>query len=105
MKIVTAENQSPTQFNDIVQKAKNVANSWSMRSVTLIGKVLVVNTLISSLFVYHMLTLPMMMRMQVANIESIIKNYLWNSKHPKIPMHILQKDKNDGGLRLVNIVA
>ena len=29
VKIVNTENQSLTQFNDIIQKAKNVAKSWS----------------------------------------------------------------------------
>ena len=44
-------------FNKIVTKLDNVIGSWSTRSSSLSGKILIVNTLISSLFVYSMTTM------------------------------------------------
>ena len=38
-------------FDPLVEKTKIILNSWKSRNLTLIGKILVLNTLIASLFV------------------------------------------------------
>ena len=41
-------------------EVQNVVNLWQHRSLTILGRVLVINTLISSLFVYKISVLPNM---------------------------------------------
>ena len=44
-------------YNNTLSKTKSILNGWKNRGLSLIGKVTIINTLISSLFVYKMLVL------------------------------------------------
>ena len=93
-------------FNKIVTKLDNVIGSWSTRSSSLSGKVLIVNTLISSLFVYSMTMMLDLAQAQLSKIDQKIHMYLWNNKKcGRINMKTLKLRKEDGGLRLVNLKA
>ena len=35
--------------------------------------------------------------------QKLIKTYIWDDKKARIPLHILQGSKEDGGLGLINI--
>ena len=92
-----------SNFEDILLRVDNVCNDWGNRTLTLVGKVLVVNTLISSLFVYKM---SVMMNLSVAEIQVVetkIRKFIWGGKKDKIPIKILQLCHKDGGLKLVNL--
>ena len=52
-----SEFQDNSNFNETIEKLKMIINQWVHRNATLMGKVLLVNTLMSSLFVYKMATL------------------------------------------------
>ena len=45
-------------FNQIVNKMETISNIWFYRSLTLVGKIQIVNTLMASLFVYKFQVLP-----------------------------------------------
>ena len=93
-------------FKKIVTKLDNVIGSWSTRSSSLSGKVLIVNTLISSLFVYSMTMMLDLAQAQLSKIDQKIHMYLWNNKkRGRINMKTLKLRKEDGGLRLVNLKA
>ena len=82
--------QSSMDYEDIIRKMKTIAEQWILRSLTLMGKVLVINTLMASLFVYKMTVLPDLTSAQINAIHKIIINFLWNGAKPKIPLEILQ---------------
>ena len=67
------------------------------------GKVLIVNTLVASLFVHKMMVLPGISEEHVKQIENLIEEFLWNKHKPKIPLWQLQLNKLQGGLNLVNL--
>ena len=67
------------------------------------GRILVVNTLIESLFVYKMQVLEPMSQNILSSIEKAIWQYVWAGKRAKIAYHSLQACKEHGGLRLVNL--
>lgn len=92
-------------YGPTAEKMTDVIDRWSVRKVTLFGKVILVNSLIASLYVYKMQVLPNMENSQIKAIERTISAFIWNEKRPKISMSILQKDKTQGGLRLVNFTA
>ena len=92
------------QYEAVIEKARSVLLSWSSRQTTVIGKVLVVNTLIASMFVYVMQTLPTPNMSFFDTFLGMIHKYLWQgSKLAKIPMGLLQSKKKWGGLQLVDI--
>ena len=90
-------------YNSIIGKMNKILKDWYNRSLTLLGKIQVVNTLIGSLFVYKMNVMLNLSRSQISDIEKLIRDFLWRGKTDKIPLKILQMDKSQGGQRLVSL--
>ena len=90
-------------YSRIVKKAINVLNKWRRQKLSLLGKISIVNTLVSLLFTYAMSVLPNIPEKVVKIIEKEVSNYLWNGSKPKIPMYVLQMEKSDGGYGLINL--
>ena len=87
------------------QKVETIINKWSTRNSSLIGKVQVVNSLVTSLFVYKMMVLPRMTDSLLNSIKSKIVSFLWNGAKPKISYDLLISDKRKGGLSLCDLIA
>ena len=99
------ELQISKNFEPLITKSQGILNQWSNRSLSLIGKINVINVLIGSLFVYKMLVLPNLTNKMVKKIQQIFTDFIWNFRRPKIALKILQARKTEGGLGLVNITA
>ena len=89
-------------YVSLVDKAKAILTRWKNRNISIIGKVLIVNILIGSLFVYKMSVLPTISECYVTQLNKIINDFLWNGKRAKIALTTLQMEKHNGGLGLVN---
>ena len=90
-------------FNKVIEKMETVSKIWYYRQLTLTGKVLIINTLISSLLVYKMQVLHNITSEQMSKMDEIITDFLWKDKRPKLSLKILRKDKSLGGLGLVDM--
>ena len=90
-------------YDKLIQKIECVAESWYYRNLTWIGKILVVNALMNSMFVYRMQILPMLRPHQCQKVDEIILKFLWKEKRPKIALNVLRKDKCQGGLGLADL--
>ena len=73
--------------------------------LTLCGQILVLNTLIGSLFVYSATAMVDLQEHQIKEIESVMRDFIWLGKYPKISLHMLQRKKMQGGLKLFDIRA
>ena len=89
-------------YTQIVRKAEMTLNKWKDRNLSLIGKVLIVNSLVASLFVYKMSVLPTIGKETIENLNKIVEAFIWNNKKPKIKLKYLQMHKKCGGLNLIN---
>ena len=89
-------------FQPLYEKVENTLKVWRSRNLTLTGKVLIVNTLVESLFVYRMSCIELMSDSMYEDFHHIIKNFLWPNK-VRMRYDILQCPKYHGGLRLVNL--
>ena len=87
----------------LIGKVESVLNAWKHRNLTLMGWVLVVNTLVESLFVYKMSVLSHMDDSILNQIQQIIWTYIWQGKHAKINFSLLRRPKDHGGLCLVDL--
>lgn len=87
----------------ILDKAEKICKLWKNRSLSLMGKVTVVNTMISSLFVYKLSVLDILSEGRYKQIEDGIKKFIWGGKRAKIQMSTLYNVKELGGLKLVDI--
>ena len=90
-------------FSPILHKMKSVFSAWQNRGLSLGGKIVVINSLISSLFVHKMSVLPSLETATLAAIDSDICRFLWNRRRAKFPLRTLQKSKMNGGQGLVNM--
>ena len=87
----------------LIEKIKTILNKWKSRTLSLLGKIMVINTLIGSLFVYKMTVLPSIPERIVKHIEALLINFIWGGNKAKIPLDVLQRDKTEGGLKLLDI--
>ena len=92
-------------FDEVFKKVRNTCNVWINRKATLFGKILILNTLIGSMFVYKLSTMMYLTDKQVEKIENLFREFIWNGKKSKISLMSLQKKREQAGLRLVDIKA
>ena len=86
-------------------EVETVLQLWIHSGLALMGKILVVNSLAASLFVYKMSVLPNIPRKHTDKFYEIARNFLWKSDTPRLAKNILTLPKDQGGLRLVNLDA
>ena len=104
VKIHNQENQlCQDNYSPLLRKTKERLNHWTNRSLSLIGKICVINTLIASLFIYQMLVLPILPVKFFRSFEAIIREFIWNGNKAHIALDTLYQSKNMGGLGLTNL--
>lgn len=83
----------------------NRLRNWRNRGQTLLGKILIVNTLLISQLVYKMIMVCSMSDAQYRELKAIILDYLWSGKKPKIAYKKLIQSYENGGLKLHDIAV
>ena len=102
--LIHHENILKINYEPIIRKAQTILNTWKRRNLSLIGKIIIVNTLISSLFVYKMLVLPQIPKEYLIRMEGMITEFIWSGRKAKISLKSLQLQKDDGGQNLVDLM-
>ena len=90
-------------YDIMILKITAIMQKWRRHNLTLIGKTLIVNSLIVSLFTYKMYVLPPVTEKFVSKVEELINNFLWNGRKAKISLKTLQLSKEQGGLGLIDL--
>ena len=90
-------------YRPLIEKARATLKLWSQRSLSLIGRISIINTLVGSLFVYKMTVLPTMPQYMVKELEQEFRKFIWKGKKAKIALTKLMADKKAGGLKLIDI--
>ena len=70
-------------FESVICKMKAIANLWYFRTLTLYGKILIVNALMSSLFVYKLQIIHDIDDKIFETIDQIIQDFIWGGKKAK----------------------
>ena len=81
---------------------QNFLKIWSLRKLSLKGKIVIINSLIVSLFVYPMTNIDVPKNV-LEEIDKSIFNFLWSNKPPKIAKKVIQSKISEGGLKMPNI--
>lgn len=90
-------------YAPVFDKVSQVCQTWQRCQLTLMGKVVVINNLVASLFTHRMAVLPSMTQIYLREYEAIIKNFLWGQGRPKIKLETLYNSRSMGGLGLINL--
>lgn len=102
--VTSQDNIVSTNMDPLISKMQARLDVWRSRDLSLIGKVLILNSLIMSIFVYRMSVLPSLSKGIVQQINKIWSHFLWSGKKPKIAWNILCSPKNHGGLGLSHLI-
>ena len=90
-------------YSSIIEKCKTLIKMWQNRGLSIMGKTMVINSLIVSRFVYRLMVLRKMPKQYLSTLQSVISNFLWNNGKAKIPWGVLTLPSKLGGISLVNI--
>ena len=90
-------------FNPLIDKVESVLSLWKSRKCTLTGRILIINTLVESLFVHKMQCIELLLENMYKKFHEIILNFVWQGKKNKISHTSLSAPKLQGGLRLANL--
>ena len=90
-------------YQGLIEKIQNICCIWSKRSLTLLGRILIVNTLLIPTLVYRLQVLPSPSKDILLKFKKIIQNFLWEGKRPKIAYSRLIRSYENGGLNLQDI--
>ena len=85
-----------------LEKKQRLVDNWRKRNLTIIGRVLIIKTLLISQIV-HLIMFCSVPKYVVSKLEKIIYQFLWNSKVDKVKRNVITKGYDDGGIRMINI--
>ena len=80
-------------LDPIFDKAELILQMWKTQGLTLIGKILICNTLIGSLFTYRLGILSTIPRIYIDRYNKLLRSFIWNQGTSKIAIKTLQTNK------------
>ena len=86
-----------------LDKIQAIIDSWAHRSLTLIGKITVINSLIASQLNHLFAALPSPSLPYFSIYKRMILNFLWGNKPPRIAYNKLIANYENFGLKLVDL--
>ena len=86
-----------------LKKIENILKVWGSRSLSLVGKVMLVNTLVVSQLLYCLQILPAQKPNFMKKYDAIIRKFIWSRRKPKISLGRMYRNYEQGGLKLTDI--
>ena len=81
---------------------RNILKCWKCRRLSLIGKILVIKSLVASHLTYILAPVATNQR-AIIEIKDTFYSFLWNDKGDKIKRTVLINDYDKGGLRMIDL--
>ena len=92
-------------YDKVTNKIRKVFDSWNVRSLSTIGKILIVNSLATSQMIYKLFVIASPPKTILTQIKQMIRCFIWESKRPLIAYDTLVKPIASGGLNLTDMAA
>ena len=90
-------------YSPLLQKIRDIISMWRYRTMTVLGKIQVTNSLIAFQLTYKMLCLPTPPDHFFSAYKDIVMEFLWKDVSTRIAFDRLIKDFDDGGLKLIDL--
>ena len=104
LEVSNAENQMcDNNYSELIKKAENVLHCWQVCSLSICGKIQVLNSLVASLFVYRLSVLPCFTQNMLNRLDKMFNSFIWDDKRPKVKLETLAAPKDNSGLGLMNM--
>ena len=89
-------------YNEKLEKVKEILRCWKYCRLTLIGKITVIKSLVVSHLIY--LLSPLCSKYKgLAEIDDLLYTFLWNGKGDKKKRRVMINDLGAGGLKMIDI--
>ena len=92
-------------LDKLLSKCQSILATWRHRGLTTIGRICIVNTLVSSLLSHKLAILPYPPPEFFKKYKTIILDFIWNKRRHKIRYEKLIQDYDNGGLKLIDTEA
>ena len=89
-------------YDILFDKMLKVMNNWSNRSLTVLGKIQIINTLVAPLATQFFAVLPSPENSYFKKLNTEISKFIWDGRSAKIAFDKLTYEYAQGGLKLVN---
>lgn len=89
-------------FPEKIERVKNILSSWSARRLTLLGKITIIKALAVSQIVHVLTSLPTHQG-ALKEIDTLLYDFLWESKGDKLKRTQMINDYDKGGLKMIDI--
>ena len=98
-----AQEMSEINYKELIQKTENICRVWGKRSLTLLGRIQIVNTLIIPIWLYRLQVLRTPSTDIFNKFKKVLLSFIWEEKRPKIAYQRLIRDYEQGGLKLADL--
>ena len=99
----TDEGTSPLlNFEDKIENLNKIVDNWQFRRLTLLGKIVVIKSLLASQLVYILTPLPTHQK-SLEEVNRILFNFLWDGRGDRIKRSAMINDYDKGGLKMIDI--
>ena len=85
-----------------IEKIRNILNMWRMRNLTYYGKVIIVKILAASQIVYTATAAHTPIAV-IKTLNKLLYNFIWNSKKEKIKRSVCINSATKGGLNMIDL--
>lgn len=90
-------------YSEKIAKIKSLLNTWTLRDLTLLGKITVIKSLALPILIQTLTVLPNPPKNVINEINDIFFSFLWSGKPDKIKRKIICKSYEEGGLKMPDI--
>ena len=90
-------------YDEKILQIKSIIKQWSRRNLTVIGRITVVKTLLLPILNNLIMSLPNPNSDVVKTIDQILYSFVWNSPVHRVKKEVLQKNFENGGLKMINL--
>ena len=91
-------------YKEKIEKIRSILGCWNFRRLTLLGKITVLKSLVTSQLVYIFSSLQTNHE-AIKEINTMFYKFLWNDKGDKIKRKVMINDYPEGGLRMIDIAS
>ena len=89
-------------LSEKIERVKNILSSWSARRLTLLGKITIIKALAVSQIVHVLTSLPTHQG-ALKEIDTLLYDFLSESKGDKLKRTQMINDYDKGGLKMIDI--
>ena len=94
-------NEVPNNWEAKVKKIKNIINAWKGRNLTMVGKIIIIKSLLASQLTYVSSILNLQEKV-VKELNTLLYQFVWGGKD-RVKRKTIVNDYEKGGLKMINL--